>query len=125
MESYYTSEKIFHFLTSQGYHYTTEKGMIESCRDGRVLLKIASDLIKQFEPAFIRMILATECHQIGEEKHRESLPAMSDIIVVREILKAINVDFKLNDLLRPTTDRILFILGRLVRLADWKKKIYT
>lgn len=73
--------------------------MLEHCRDGRNLLKVVVEVIKLFEPAYLRSILAIECHRICEDldRHRESLPVISDFLVVREVFRATGFEFRLTD----------------------------
>ena len=41
--------------------------------------------MKEYEPSYIRSILATSAYRMGEhmENHKNSLPVVSDLIIIR------------------------------------------
>lgn len=78
-----------------------------------------------------------ECHRICEDldRHRESLPVISDFLVVREVFRATGFEFRLTDYIhgerqgkdREGTNlpRIQAILSHLYALWNWNKHIQT
>jgi hypothetical protein len=133
MEANQSPERILSFLNGLGFGFTSEKGMIEHCRDGRNLLKVIIEVIKHFEPTYLRSILAIECHRISEDldRHRESLPFISDVLVAREVFRATKFDLRLWDIMHPVStasqsiqnSREMAILSHLYALWNWNRQI--
>lgn len=107
--------------------------MLEHCRDGKNLLKIISEVMKNYEPAYLRSTIAMESHGISTnlDKHRESLPVIADFLVAKSMFKTTKFNIELRDLftlpqpLSGYQNRRLSILSHLYAVWNWMKEIHT
>lgn len=59
------------------------------------------------------------------DHHKNSLPIISDIIVIREIFKITRMDFRIMDFIKPSNDRIMYVLSHIYSILWWEKKLKT
>lgn len=133
MEGVQSFERILAFLNQIGFNFTNERGLVEHCRDGKNLLKIIVEVIKGLEPGSIRSVLAIECHRIGEDldRHRESLPTISDFLVARRIFAETKFDLRVTDFMHPDkpgggatyAPRLQAILSHLMGVFNWNRQV--
>lgn len=132
MDENQTPERIFNFLKGLGFGFNNERGMLEHCRDGKNLLKIISEVMKNYEPAFLRSIIAIESHTISTnlDKHRESLPIIADFLVAKSVFKITNFSLELRDFItlpQPLSgyqNRKMAILSHLYAVSNWMKDVH-
>ena len=106
---------------------------MEHCRDGKNLLKIISEVLKNYEPAYLRSIIAVESHGVSSnlEKHRDSLPIIADFLVAKSVFKITNFTLELRDfftLPQPLSgyqNKRMAILSHLYAVWNWMKEVHT
>ena len=89
--------------------------------------------MKNFEPAHLRSIMAMESHGISSnmDKHRESLPIISDFLVAKSVFKITNFNLEIRDffiLPQPLSgyqNRRMTVLSHLYAVCNWMKEIHA
>lgn len=59
------------------------------------------------------------------DHHKNSLPIISDIIVIREIFKITRMDYRIMDFIKASNDRIIYVLSHIYSILCWEKKLKT
>jgi hypothetical protein len=78
-------------------------------------------------------VLAIECHRISEDldRHRESLPTISDFLVARRIFAETKFDLRVTDFMHPDkpggsvsyAPRLQAILSHLMGVFNWNRQV--
>lgn len=90
-------------------------------------------MLRNYEPAHLRSIIAVESHGLSNnlEKHRESLPLISDFLVAKNIFKTTNFTLELKDFLplpqsiQSYQNRKMAILSHLYAVWNWMKEVHS
>lgn len=120
------SHDVLAYLARQGYNYQNERQLFEACREDHALIwEIFTHCLHPYEPAAIRSILVSETHAIGDDidRHRESLPFLQRMFIVKEMLSKLGVACSLQQFAKPTPAIIIPALRKVIEFTEYHSSV--